>query len=430
MTMTACAAGGFAAQAAPHEVAVGANPHNIQGPPTRILLETPSPKAQPPNPTLLNQSAAAPTAVSTVSEKPENVSTLPSPTIQANPDLAAPSPTPASHPVLLPIVEPPSGSNPLTGLPVTDPELLNRRPLAIKITNFPRDVRPQWGLSLADIVYEYYLEHGLTRFIALFYGNDAARVGPVRSGRFFDEHIVRMYKSIFVFANADRKVLDYFLETELVNYFVVERRDNCPPICRDRYRGGYNNLFTNTAQLTEYIRDERRVENDRPDLTGMVFDILTPEGGLPGTALQTYYSTYSYGRWVYEPNAGRYQRFQELTAARDGHDYFGPLYDRLTQQQVQADNVVILFVPHQYYSEEPEIVIMDLRGRGPALAFRDGKVFQTIWIRESETSVLSLNYPNGLPFPYKPGVTFYQVMGQKSRVWQFGDEWQFDFQIP
>ena len=73
----------------------------------------------------------------------------------------------------------PHDVNPLTGLRVGDPKLLDRRPLAIKITNYPRNVRPQSGLSLADIVYEYYLEQNVTRFIGIFYGNEAEKVGPV-----------------------------------------------------------------------------------------------------------------------------------------------------------------------------------------------------------------------------------------------------------
>ena len=34
-------------------------------------------------------------------------------------------------------------------------QILNRRPILIKVENLPRKDRPQYGLSLADIVYEY-----------------------------------------------------------------------------------------------------------------------------------------------------------------------------------------------------------------------------------------------------------------------------------
>ena len=39
------------------------------------------------------------------------------------------------------------GVNPLTGLKVDDPSKLERRPVAVKINNYPRSNRPQWGLS-------------------------------------------------------------------------------------------------------------------------------------------------------------------------------------------------------------------------------------------------------------------------------------------
>ena len=84
----------------------------------------------------------------------------------------------------------PDWINPLTGLQPADPSRLNRRPMVIKVSNFPRSIRPQWGLSLADHVYEYYLEFGLTRFAAVYLGNDTQRVGPVRSaGCFFKKSV-------------------------------------------------------------------------------------------------------------------------------------------------------------------------------------------------------------------------------------------------
>ncbi len=96
--------------------------------------------------------------------------------------------------------------DPLTGLIPADPSLLDRRPIAIKISNYPRAIRPQYGLNEADVVYEYYIEWLDTRFIGVFYGDNAKQIGPVRSGRYFDEHITRMYHSYYVFNYADPRV--------------------------------------------------------------------------------------------------------------------------------------------------------------------------------------------------------------------------------
>ncbi len=270
----------------------------------------------------------------------------------------------------------------------------------------------------------------MTRFFAVFYGREAEQVGPVRSGRFFDEHLVRMYKSIFVFANADRKVLDHFLETELVNYFVVERPDNCPPMCRDPWRQGYNNLFTNTSQLTDYITEERGVENERQDLSGMTFDTVPPEGGVRGTTIATTYSSTSYNEWRFDHTLGQYLRFQETEIYAGGEEAYAPLMDAVTDSQISTENVVQLMVPHEYYTTSAEVVLMHLWGYGKAYVYRDGLAFRAYWQRLAETDVITLVNADGSPFPLKPGRTFFQVVGQSSQVWQFGEEWRFNFRIP
>ncbi|HLU11669.1 MAG TPA: DUF3048 domain-containing protein, partial [Oceanobacillus sp.] len=81
---------------------------------------------------------------------------------------STPEPTPTAIPGLIgPEFAP--NVNPLTGLTVDDPAILERRPMVVKISNAPPLVRPQAGLNAADIVFEHYAEGGLTRFSAIFY---------------------------------------------------------------------------------------------------------------------------------------------------------------------------------------------------------------------------------------------------------------------
>src|SRR5690606_27983510 len=100
-------------------------------------------------------------------------------------DEVLPSVTPTPNPTQIPTSEPtaivalpvgpdnyPDGVNPLTGLKVEDPELLNRRPVIMKISNHQIDYQPQWGLSKADLIFEYYIGWGANRFAALYYGQD------------------------------------------------------------------------------------------------------------------------------------------------------------------------------------------------------------------------------------------------------------------
>ena len=69
--------------------------------------------------------------------------------------------------------------NPLTGLPVADPSLLQLPALLISISHFPVNARPQAGLSFAPYVFEIYITEGATRFLTTFYGEFPAPEVPI-----------------------------------------------------------------------------------------------------------------------------------------------------------------------------------------------------------------------------------------------------------
>ncbi|HEU0295682.1 MAG TPA: SdrD B-like domain-containing protein [Anaerolineales bacterium] len=62
------------------------------------------------------------------------------------------------------------GVNPLTGLLVQEPALLDLPAALVSIAHFPVEARPQSGLSYAPWVFEVYITEGATRFLATFYG--------------------------------------------------------------------------------------------------------------------------------------------------------------------------------------------------------------------------------------------------------------------
>ena len=326
----------------------------------------------------------------------------------------------------------PPGINPLTGLPVANINLLERRPFAVKVTNFPRNVRPQWGLSLADHVYEYYIGDNMTRFIGIFYGNDADRVGPVRSARLFDEHVMRMYKAYFVFGYADVRVRDELFDDDLIPYLVFETPTNCPPICRYDNGLSYNNLFLDTAGLTKFYAERGR-QNSRQPLDGLVFDFSIPAGGQAGEKFGIYFTFLSYNRWEYDLKSGRYLRYQETESDRGSGLQYAPLIDALSSQQISASNVVILRVPHEIYYQSSSTLIWDmpLGKRGTGYAFRDGKIYPLIWSHASSDQLLTLSTPAGEPYPLKPGNVWYEIIDIGSQFSFHSDgSWYFTTSIP
>lgn len=379
------------------------------------LTPTPSPTAD----LFATQTRAA---LDTPNVPPTNTP-APTATITATPTLAPDYPPEGYGPNNFPV-----DVNPLTGLKVADANLLDRRPILIKVQNLPRLDRPQYGLSLADIVYEYYTEYGSTRFAALFYGQDAEQVMPIRSARFMDANLVRMYKSIFVFGSAYQTVYQRLVNSEFSSRLILESGNSCPAVCRFD-PGGRNYLYANTVALQNYLRT-RGVDNTRPDLSGMFFNMNAPAGGETADQVYVRFSGAIYNRWDYDPATGKYLRFAETRDDIGGaNPEYAQLIDALTKAPIAADNLVIIQVRHTEVDPRPDVEILDvsLQGSGPAFIARDGKIYQVKWQRLAESDLLTLVNEDGELFPFKPGQTWIEVFSLNSTYTQEGDAWRFRF---
>ncbi|MBI3158670.1 MAG: DUF3048 domain-containing protein [Chloroflexi bacterium] len=324
----------------------------------------------------------------------------------------------------------PPNVNPLTGLTVADPAVLDRRPVAVKINNYPRSNRPQWGLSLADIVFEYYHNNDLPRFHAIFYGQDAELAGPIRSGRLLDIALVDIYQSNFVFGSADQRILDRLKDQRYAKRLVYLLEGPCPPqpVCRYEPEGA-NLLLTGTQAVRDYLLEYREQRDDRPDLEGMWFNVGLPQGGQEINRLYVRYSYGAYLYWQWDATLGRYLRYQDTQEDFNGRgETYELLTDRLTRQPIAADNVVVLLVPHKDFVYQPpadgnpavEIIEIELEGSGRAYALRDGHLFEVRWMRLDD-GVLTLTFLDGSPYPFKPGVTWFEVVSTKTKP-QFKDD--------
>jgi hypothetical protein len=346
--------------------------------------------------------------------------------------------TPESLPdgVNVPAFTLPINLNPLTGLPPSDPILMERRPLAIKVANYPRYIRPQSGLTLADNVFEYYIEAGLTRFIAVFYGNNSEWVGPVRSGRYFDEHIQRMYHAYLVFKFADPRVESHLETTsDIAPFLVLPTIGSCPPfrLMETRDIEVYNNSYFNTI-LWEDCVVKNGLENERQAIRNGFFSEGILSAGLPGIQMYTYYSVDSYNYWLYDSETKQYVRYQETDDFRNGKpEVYDVLIDAVTGAPVHASNIVFLLAHHTFsntFDEEDEVYQIDLTGTGEAYVFRDGIGISARWIRTNQDQPLLLTTLSGAPIYLRPGITFYEVLGTASYVDQDAGEWHFHHATP
>jgi hypothetical protein len=341
---------------------------------------------------------------------------------------AAPTdkPTTAPEPTIEPTDTPisvygpvyyPEGMDPLTGLQVADPALLNRCPMVIKVSNYPRSGRPHAGLSQADLVFDYYIGEGMNRFAAVFYGQDALKVGPIRSARLVDAQLANMYQGILAFKGAWYKVNE-FVYSSLKKRAISGSPSTCPGIC-DAGEETVISMFANTVELNRYTLDKGICDGNRPDLAGMVFSEEFPEDGRLTPGLLVIFSYYNRAEWQYDEASGTYLRFIESVSGEEGQEIIEmvPLTDANTGEQLAFENVAILFAKHDMYAPTYFDIQLGSNASGARLVLlRDGKAFDGIWKSAGEDKPLQFFTTEGEYLAFKPGKTWLVLVGSKSTL--------------
>ena len=340
-------------------------------------------------------------------------SLAPTSTLGAPATLAAPATATAvatSTPFTIMLSQPSDfgdGRNPLTGEEVADPNQLNRRPLAIKISNAPAAwVRPQSGFNDADLVFEHITEAGITRFTMIVYGKTPPDVGPIRSARLIDLELPAMYDAALIYSGSSDGVRKKLFASDFSSRVML---GNIPGYYRTGADKPYEHtLYANPAELWNGL--EGRGINARPTFGSyLAFSTEAPGGGTPaGKAIVDYGWTYI--EWVYDPISGRFQRYT------DGE----PHLDANSGQTASAANVVVILANHtedvniceqvtngvcSHFSVEAQIW-----GSGPAVVFRDGQRYDATWQRVGRNDMLTLHDASGAPFPLQIGNTWFQVI--------------------
>lgn len=367
-------------------------------PPTAIL----------PTPQVLSTAVPLPTNTNAPTLPPPVIAS-PIPTTDGQPTPSAATAVPQPTLVIEGLVGPtnfPPNVNPLTGEVVTNPAVLARRPLAIKVSNAPAIVRPQSGLNNADLVFEHYAEGGLTRFTAVFYSKDAPTVGSVRSARLIDLEIPKMYDAAFAYSGSSGPVRQMIHDSEFFDrvispdfghggFFRVE----------DPNKAFEHTLFTNTDNL-RFILQERGLDTAPQFQNGMAFSPAPATVGQPATTIEVRYDG-SDATWSYNAASGRYFRWTDGVVHTDAN----------TGEQLNFKNIIVLGAHHENSTILEDLVAgghysiqIQIWGEGPVSIFRDGQRFDGRWQRNDPNDMLTFYDLNGNLLPLAPGNSFIQLV--------------------
>jgi hypothetical protein len=301
-----------------------------------------------------------------------------------------------------------SNTNPLTGETVEDPNLLQRRPIAIKVSNYPSLVRPQAGLNNADLVFEHYAEGGATRFTAVFYSKDAHTVGSVRSARIIDFEIPVMYDAAFGFSGAAGPNKDRFSQVEWYDRIISPDFGHsgfyrAQP--EDPDTDFWHTMFTDTYRLRD-ILIERGLDVAPQLQNGMIFSPEPPSEGTPAKQVEIGYRG-SYVTWWYDSSLERYFRWNDGEKHNDAN----------RNEQINFKNIVVVAAEHvDTWIPETEVgqgaasIEIQIWGEGPATIFREGQRFDGRWHRSDPQEMLTFTDLEGNPLPLALGNTWFQLV--------------------
>jgi hypothetical protein len=245
-----------------------------------------------------------------------------------------------------------------------------------------------------------------------------------------------MYHAYLVFKFADPRVESHLETTsDVAPFLVVPSLGSCPPfqLMPTRKIEVYNNSYFRMPLWEDCVLNNG-LDNQRQSIRNGFFSESVPVSELRGTQLFTYYSADSYSKWEYEAETKQYIRYQETDDVRnDKPEKYQALIDQMTGENVHAANVVYILAYHTFsntFDQEDEVYQIDLTGSGEAYVFRDGEGIPARWIRTNRDQPLLLTTLNGVPIYFRPGITFYEVLGSASYVDQDAGEWHFHHATP
>ncbi|MGA2967960.1 MAG: DUF3048 domain-containing protein [Candidatus Levyibacteriota bacterium] len=299
------------------------------------------------------------------------------------------------------------------------------RPLGVMIEN-SIDARPQSGLSGADTIYEAVAEGGITRFLAIFYCQDAGEVGPVRSARTYYVDFMSEYgdSPLYAHVGGANQPGPADALTQLTTYGWTGYNDlnqfsiGFPTFWRDYGRlpnvATEHTMYSSVDKLLTYADTSRGLTNvDKQgnswDKSFIPYQFIDDAPASQRPASQSIHLEFwtsdpnYYVDWSYDPKANDYKR------VNGGN----PQLDKNTGKQLTAKNVVILEMvednANDGYVANDHLLFED-KGTGKAVVFKDGKRINGTWEKDTRTSRTIIRDASGTQVKFDRGLIWFEVL--------------------
>lgn len=293
--------------------------------------------------------------------------------------------------------------SPLSGLPVTAAQAAE--PVTGVMIENSLPARPQSGLSQAGVVYEAIAEAGITRFLALFQGEDPSSIGPIRSARPYFVAWDDGYDAPYAHVGGSPDGL-----ADISSWGIKDMNQFYAGSYYTRIDSRYapHNVYTSMSNL--HALEASRGWSGPSNFVGFSRKDASPAKQPKVTTINMNPSSPDYAvGYAYNAKNNDYER------SEGGQ----PHIDAGTNQQIAPTVVVALIIPYSlgsldssgaYYSVYNNV------GSGPAYVFQDGGVTECTWSKASNSAPLKLINASGANIQLDRGQTWLTALANNGQL--------------
>lgn len=282
----------------------------------------------------------------------------------------------------------------------------NTRPIAVVINNSTAAVKVQTGLQQAYMVYEFPVEGGLTRLLALYKDADDLTIGTIRSARHNFLDYVFESDALFVHYGWSHYAKDDIqkLNIKSINGIIDSPfwRDNPENLARE------HTAYTSINKIKDYAKSKNYpLTTDK----GLVFfysadDVMDDkENKKQANTVFIPSLPSSSTKYIYDETTKVYKR---IVNGKDNIDYS-------TKKQFTTKNIIVQKINTKFASDH---YYWDLEtiGKGDGYYITNGFAVPIKWTKNSRTEKTKYTYLDGREVILNDGNTFIQLQSNNQNL--------------